>query len=55
MQSHASTQPALMPAFFGASAARSLAQRRGRMLARKRGVEIAGSRSFLVDVHLLKR
>ncbi len=37
------------------TAARSVAQRRKRMQARKRGVEVAASRSFLVDVHLLKR
>lgn len=37
------------------TAARSLARRRKRLLARRRDVEIAGSRSFLVDVHLLKR
>ena len=36
-------------------AARSVARRRKRLLARRRGPEIAGSRSFLVDVHLLKR
>lgn len=37
------------------TAARSLARKRGRMLDRRRGVEVAGSRSFLVDIHLLKR
>lgn len=37
------------------SAARSLSGRRNRLLARRRGVDIAASRSFLVDVHLLKR
>lgn len=36
------------------SAAKSVARRRKRMQA-KRGVEVAASRSFLVDVHLLKR
>jgi hypothetical protein len=36
------------------NAARSVAKRRRRMQA-KRGVDIAASRSFLVDVHLLKR
>jgi hypothetical protein len=36
------------------NAARSVAKRRKRMQA-KRGVEVAASRSFLVDVHLLKR
>jgi hypothetical protein len=36
-------------------AARSVSRRRKRMLARRRGVEVAASRSFLVDVHLLKR
>jgi len=34
---------------------RALAQRRARKLAKARGVDIASSRSFLVDVHLLKR
>lgn len=37
------------------SAARSVAKRRKRMQAKRRGVEVAASRSFLVDVHLLKR
>lgn len=37
------------------TAARSVSRRRGRLLARRRGVEVAASRSFLVDVHLLKR
>jgi hypothetical protein len=37
------------------AAARSLAKRRRRLIARRRGVDIAASRSFLVDVHLLKR
>lgn len=32
-----------------------LARRRGRLAARRRGVEIESTRSFLVDVHLLKR
>ena len=36
-------------------AARSMARRRRRLIARQRGVDIAASRSFLVDVHLLKR
>ncbi|HEX2161492.1 MAG TPA: hypothetical protein VHF88_06700 [Thermoleophilaceae bacterium] len=36
-------------------AARSVSRRRRRMLAKQRGVDIAASRSFLVDVHLLKR
>jgi hypothetical protein len=36
------------------TAARSVARRR-RMLAKRQGVDIAASRSFLVDVHLLKR
>lgn len=35
-------------------AARSVAKRRKRLLA-KRGEDIVASRSFLVDVHLLKR
>lgn len=37
------------------SAARSVAKRRRRMQAKRQGAEIAASRSFLVDVHLLKR
>ena len=37
------------------TAARSVARRRRRLLARRQGVDIAASRSFLVDVHLLKR
>jgi hypothetical protein len=37
------------------TAARSVAKRRKRMLARRQGVDVAASRSFLVDVHLLKR
>lgn len=37
------------------SAARSVARRRRRMQAKRNGVEVAASRSFLVDVHLLKR
>ena len=37
------------------SAARSLSRRRARLQAKRRGVEVAASRSFLVDVHLLKR
>jgi hypothetical protein len=37
------------------SAGRSLSRRRRRMLARRRGVDIDSTRSFLVDVHLLKR
>lgn len=36
------------------SAARSLARRQGRLAAR-RGVDVQATRSFLVDVHLLKR
>ncbi len=36
------------------SAARSVARRR-RRLQKRQGVDIAASRSFLVDVHLLKR
>ncbi len=32
-----------------------LARRRGRVAARRRGVEVEATRSFLVDVHLLKR
>ena len=37
------------------STARSVARRRRRMQAKRNGVEVAASRSFLVDVHLLKR
>jgi hypothetical protein len=37
------------------SAARSVARRRKRLLAKRGGPEVAASRSFLVDVHLLKR
>jgi len=37
------------------TAARSVARRRKRLLAKRQGVDIAASRSFLVDVHLLKR
>jgi len=37
------------------SAARSVARRRRRMQGKRNGVEVAASRSFLVDVHLLKR
>ncbi len=32
-----------------------LARRRGRLAARRRGVDVESTRSFLVDVHLLKR
>ncbi|MGI8844830.1 MAG: hypothetical protein ACR2HC_01415 [Thermoleophilaceae bacterium] len=34
---------------------RALAARRARKLAKARGVDVQSSRSFLVDVHLLKR
>ena len=34
---------------------RALAERRARKLAKARGVDIASSRSFLVDVHLLNK
>ena len=37
------------------STGRALAQRRARKLAKARGVDIASSRSFLVDVHLLNK
>lgn len=37
------------------AAGRRVAGRGGRLLSRRRGVEVASSRSFLVDVHLLKR
>ena len=32
-----------------------LARRRSRLAARRRGVDVQATRSFLVDVHLLKR
>ncbi len=37
------------------SAGRSLSRRRRRMASRRRGVDVESTRSFLVDVHLLKR
>lgn len=37
------------------SSGRALAARRARKLAKARGVDVQSSRSFLVDVHLLKR
>lgn len=37
------------------SAARSLARRRRRLTSRRGGVDVESTRSFLVDVHLLKR
>lgn len=37
------------------SAARSLARRRKRLTGRRSGVDVESTRSFLVDVHLLKR
>ena len=37
------------------AAARSLARRRRALVGRRGGAEIASTRSFLVDVHLLKR
>ena len=37
------------------AAARALARRRGRLAAKRRGVDVQATRSFLVDVHLLKR
>ena len=37
------------------SAARSLARRRSRLTGRGSGVDVQSTRSFLVDVHLLKR
>ena len=37
------------------SAARSLSRRRGKVLNRGRAVDVQGTKSFLVDVHLLKR
>ena len=36
-------------------AARSVARRRRKLIAKRRGVEVADTRSFLIDVHLLKR
>lgn len=36
-------------------AARSVAKRRRRLLSKRRGDDIVASRSFLVDVHMLKR
>ena len=36
-------------------AARSLSRRRGKVLNRGRAVDVQGTKSFLVDVHLLKR
>jgi hypothetical protein len=36
-------------------AARSVAKRRRRLLGKRRGDDIVASRSFLVDVHMLKR
>jgi len=35
--------------------ARSLTRRRGRLTKRGRAVDVQGTKSFLVDVHLLKR
>jgi hypothetical protein len=35
--------------------ARALARRRARIAAKRRGVDVQATRSFLVDVHLLKR
>jgi len=37
------------------SAGRALARRRGKLAAKQRGVDVQATRSFLVDVHLLKR
>ena len=37
------------------AAARSIVRRRRKLIARRRGVDVADTRSFLVDVHLLKR
>lgn len=37
------------------SSGRALAARRARKLAKARGVDVQSSRSFLIDVHLLKR
>jgi len=35
--------------------ARAVARRRGRLAARRRGVDVESTRSFLVDVHVLRR
>lgn len=35
--------------------ARRLSRRRARVLSKRRGVDVESTRSFLVDVHLLKR
>jgi hypothetical protein len=37
------------------AAARSISRRRRKMIAKRRGAEVVDTRSFLVDVHLLKR
>jgi hypothetical protein len=37
------------------AAARSISRRRARVLAKRRGVEVQGTKSFLVDIHMLKR
>jgi hypothetical protein len=37
------------------AAARSMSRRRRKMIAKRRGAEVVDTRSFLVDVHLLKR
>jgi hypothetical protein len=37
------------------AAGRSVSRRRARVLAKRRGVEVQGTKSFLVDIHMLKR
>lgn len=37
------------------SAGRSMSRRRARVLAKRRGVDVQASKSFLVDIHMLKR
>jgi hypothetical protein len=37
------------------AAARSLSRRRRKLIAGRRGAEVVDTRSFLVDVHFLKR
>ena len=37
------------------ASARALSRRRGRLAAKRRGMDVQATRSFLVDVHLLKR
>jgi len=37
------------------AAARAMTRRRRKMIAKRRGLDVAETRSFLIDVHLLKR